>query len=335
MNWKVLWRKKDVLTPTEAASRRKGYIFAVCLLCSALFWLFTKLSQETVVGVEKPVRFTSIPANQIGVAQSDSSILVSLEGTGLSLIRSRIALHRQILVVDGHMANTIRHHEGESIFVTAEMLAGLLERGIDGRVKIRNIRPDSLFLEVTPAVTKKLPVSLQSELSFERRFKQYGELAIEPDSIEIWGPSSMLDTIQQLHTVKWVATDLRTTTEILLDIQFPGDGKQIHAENYQVRVRVPVEEYTEASKSLPIQLHCPDGNATPDIRLFPSSTRVHYLVALRDFQQVSKDMFSVRADCPDLSENSDDRLRLSLENYPPFVEVLYLRPAEVEYIILE
>lgn len=335
MNWKVLWRRKDVLTPTEAASRRKGYIFAVCLLCSALFWLFTKLSQETAVGVEKPVRFTEIPENQIGLAQSDSTLHLSLEGTGLSLIRSRISLHRQVLAVDEHTANVIRHHEGERLFVTADVLADILERSIDGRVRIRSLRPDSIFLEVAPAVTRKFPIALQAELSFERRFKQYGEIVIEPDSIEIRGAASILDTIRKIYTVDWVAEDLRATTERMLEIQLPGKDTQIQAESHQVRVRVPVEEFTEASKSLPVMLHCPEATSTRDIRLFPSSTRVHYLVALRDYQQVSEEMFTAVADCPDASTSRNDRLRLRLENYPSFVEVLHLRPAEVEYIILE
>ncbi len=335
MNWKLLWRKKDVLTPREAASKRRAYIFMVCLFCSALFWLFTKLSQESAASFEQQVLFTGFPENQIGLSQSDSTLSFTLEGTGLRLIQARLALSRQIFHFDVDEAVVLHPGDPEQRVVTAEMLSSRLERGLDGRTRVVSMQPDSISLDLAPARRKLVPVNLHANIRFERRFRQYGDVRIEPDSVWISGPANLLDTIERVDTEHWVAEGLRRTVSEWVPIQLPGDSRLITLEEELVLVSVPVEEFTEASRTLPLNIVCPDRRQRPDIRLFPSTTEVHYLVALRDYQDVSADMFSASVRCPDSQVDENGRLSIRLDSSPGFVDVLYLRPAAVEYIILE
>ncbi len=335
MNWKLLWRNKDVLTPTEAASKRRVYIFAVCLVCSALFWLFTKLSQESQANIDRLVLFKNFPEGMVGVAQSDSLVSFTLESTGLRLIIEHFFPANETLLFEVGASPVVTRAGQQHHYLTKTMLVEGLERTVEGRARVIDADTDTIFVQTVPSSQKQLPVVLDAGISFERRFDQYGDVTIIPDSIWLSGPQTVLDTLEYLTTEYWETGNLKKTTQRDLRIQKPADLPSLTMEETSVSVTVPVEEFTEAYKELPIHIYCPAQFPQKDLRLFPDHVRVGYLVALRDYRAVSEQMFHVAVICPQATETSGERLPLKLEAYPSFVEILYLRPEHVEYIILE
>lgn len=335
MNVRLLRRIKDVLTPTEAASKRKVYIFIICLVCSALFWLFIKLSQDNQAAFNRTVAFQNFPDDKLSVSQSDSLVFFRLESTGLRLILARFFLSEDVLWLDADALpvtsrNDIRYH-----YVTEALLIEYLEEKLEGRARVIDLYPDTIYLEMAPAIRKHLPVLLDADISFERRFEQYGAITIEPDSITVVGPKPLLDTLSFIQTEYWEARNLRKTTQRNLKIKQPIGFPSLEIKKEEVTVNVPVEEFTEATKELKIQLVCPDDLPPLDVRFFPNTVTVNYLVALRDYQAVSETMFHAAVGCPQAIDDENGRLPVTLEKYPSFVDVLYYRPQFVEYIILE
>ncbi len=335
MNWKLLWRKKDVLTPTEAANKRRVYVFVVCLVCSALFWLFTKLSQENQAGFDRMVLFYNFPEGEVGVTQSDSLVSFTLESTGLRLIIERFFSPDETMRYEVGSLPSLNRSGQKYHYLTKSMLVEGLERIMEGRARVVDVNTDTIFLQTAPSGKKRLPVLLHADISFERRFDQYGDIALWPDSINLSGPQNVLDTLEYLYTEYWEAGSLRRTTRRELRVQLPVNLPSLEMEETVVSVMVPVEEFTEAFKELPINIVCPEELPQKDLRLFPDHVRVGYLVALRDYHAVSEQMFHATVMCPQAIGNTDGRLSVALEAYPSFVEILYLRPEHVEYIILE
>ncbi len=335
MNWNLLWRKKDGLTPGEAASKRKVYIFIVCLVCSAVFWLVSKLSQESQAVFHRPVSFYNLPEDKSVVMQSDSIVSFTLQSTGLRLIREQLFHPRDSLLLDAETAPRINRNESTFRFLSDAMLIQAIENNTEGRVRIIEARPDTLLLELAPSVTRKLPVILNADISFERRFGLYGNITLEPDSITLKGPKKVMDEINYVETELLEARNLRRSTLEDLALKLPARTTSPEAEEQRITVSIPVEEFTEATKDLRVHMVCPEAYAQMNVRIFPGRVTVHYLVALRDYQAVSEEMFRAVVYCPQAMENTDGRLEVHLEKYPSFVEVLYHRPRHVEYIILE
>ncbi|TVR43230.1 MAG: YbbR-like domain-containing protein [Bacteroidia bacterium] len=335
MNWNILWRKKDVLTPGEAASKRKVYIFLLCLVCSAVFWLFSKLTQESQAVFHRPVAFYNIPEDQSVVMQSDTIVSFTLQSKGLRLIREQLFLPKDSLLLDAESVPQINRDGTIYRFLSDAMLIQAFENITEGRVRILKARPDTLLMELAPSVTRTLPVILNADISFERRFGLYGNITLDPDSITLKGPKTVMDEIKYVETELWKAHNLRRTTQENLELILPARTAPREAEKPRITVSIPVEEFTEATKDLRVHMICPEQYAHMNVRIFPSRVTVHYLVALRDYQAVSEEMFRAVAYCPQAMENSDGRLEVLLENYPSFVEILYHRPRHVEYIILE
>ncbi len=335
MIWRVLWRKKDVLTPGEAATKRKAYIFFVCLIISTLFWVVSKLSQENQATFSLPVRFEEFPEGELAASQSDSLVEYTLHGTGARLIQLRFFPQIDTLRFPSERLFSTVRDGNEMHYVTSDQIADEIAGRIEPSVEVSSVFPDSLFLQLVPAVQKQLPVKLEADISFADRFDQYGSIDIEPDSVTLTGPSTVLDTLEFIATRHWEVSNLRQTRTETLALNLPANVSSLQADVRQVEVTVPVEEFTESTLELELQVVCPDECPEVDLRLFPSSVTVSFLVSLRDYFSVDNQMFGASVNCPAAVENSDGRLEVQLDSHPRFVRILHVRPSSVEYIILE
>lgn len=335
MAWKHLLRKRASLTPSEAASKRRFYVFVLCLLFSAVLWLFTKLSQETSATFTRPVVFSSFPNGLLAASQSDSTVAFRLETTGVRLINYYIFSRSDTLAIDADILPVLHRNEKQYHFITGNELLETLNENVSAWASINNIHPDTLFLELVPAIDKLLPVRLDAEISFEQRFRQYGSITVDPDSVMLTGPQSILDTLEYVKTAVWAPVRLRQTITESVPLIKAVDIGSVHLHREYVEVRVPVAEFTQADIELPVHVICPEELDTAEIRLFPNKVNVSILVALQDYARLNEHMFEATVSCPQVLEHNDGRLKIEMETYPAFVDILRIRPPFVEYIILE
>ncbi len=335
MVWKYLWRKRSSLTPGEAASKRRVYIFALCLLFSALFWLFSKLSQETSASFNKHIHFNNFPEGLVAASQSDSVVQYRIQTTGLRLLNAYFFRPKDTLkvAVDGL---PVVQRDGRSLHAVIDnQLFDILSENIEGPATVGHIRPDTIFLELVPAKRKKLPVRLNADIRYAQRFRSYGPILIEPDSVWITGPQTIMDTLQYVSTESWESPLLRETTQITVSLKKPVAIRSVELGRREVLVEVPVTEFTESSMELPLVINCPIEYRLSEVRLFPNTVMVSYLVALRDYATVVPQMFEATVVCPQVQQTTDGRLEVAVEKYPPFVDIIAVKPSLVEYIILE
>ncbi len=333
MNWKFVLRKKKSLTPREAASKRKLYVFVLCLLFSTIFWLFIKLSQESQASFQKNIIFRNFPEGMTGVSQSDSLVTFTLETTGLRLITESYLAPSDTLFVDTDQLQVISHNGHNVYYMTRDDLHTRLRNAYGDWAGVRTVSPDTVKADAVEATSKILPVRLNADISYEKRFNLYGEITIQPDSVTLRGPKTMLDTIHELHTSHLEIENIRSSIRKDISLYIPSE--LLKADVKKVMVHIPVEEFTESTITLPIDIECPDPINKGQLRLFPSKVELSYVVALRDYRMVSENMFQVSVTCPHAEPDAEDRLRVRLDKYPSFVDILNVRPSSVDYVILE
>ncbi len=335
MNWKYLWSKKDVLTPGELANKRRAYIFLLCFLCSALFWLVTKLSRENQSAFQTEIVFEAFPEGLLPAYQSDSVLRYTIRSTGIRLVQLNFMSGRERLTLDAAMLPLIERPSGVFRYMTARQILAELQNLHAPWGEVTEVWPDTVFLQLVASGEKKLPVKLEADISFHQGFNLYGDIRLNPDSVVVSGPVSVLDTIDFIETQYWDATRLRQTVNQTLKLELPRHIPFMKAIPHEIEARIPVEEYTESSVEISLNVICPEGYPQPDVRLFPGRVNVTFLVALRDYSMVTAELFSAAVECPSLTTTSDGRLAVSLTSYPSFVDILSVKPEAVEYIVLE
>lgn len=335
MTWKFLLPKSNRLSASEAASKRRIYIFILCLVISTLFWLFNKLSQQTTASLDKEIRFVSFPEGLVAASQSDSTITYNLTTTGIRLIRAYFFNPPDTLFVQSDALPATQRDGKRLFFVDGNRVHAILNDRLGQWANVENIRPDTVFIELVPAIRRQLPVQLNADIQYEQRFRPYGEIKIQPDSVWITGPESILDTLEYISTAFWSSGRLRQNTQQQVQLLRPLPLKSLQLENEHTVVTVPVEEFTESSIELPINVTRPDDASPIDVRLFPGRVTVSYLVALRDYLSVNEHMFKASVPCPGSAETSDTRLKVQLESHPAFIDILNISPPFIEYIVIE
>ncbi len=320
----------------EPAKKQKVYVFLLCFFCSAMFWLFIKLSRENQAVFRQPLTVIDIPQESILYDQSDMYVSFSLQSTGVRLIATRYFSTPDTIRLNAGSLPRLSRQGTSYHFVTSTMMTQLLSDEVDGNFSVLSVRPDTVFFQVVEAMEKMVPVHLQADLSYERRFGKYGEIIVSPDSVLLKGPSSIIDTIGHVHTEALKYEGLAQSVNTIAGILAPASHKSVQVIPATVEVHIQVEEFTEAHVEVPLEVMCNDSlyQYPPDrLRLFPHRVNLVLLVALRDFHLIDAEMLSAYVVCPDKTA-TDTQLEVRTESLPGFVRLESIRPARVDYLIM-
>jgi hypothetical protein len=329
-NWQNIGKEHEV--------RRKYTIFFLCLLFSLIAWLSIKLSKESAATFRVDVIINNIPENVIIVAPSDSVIFVNLQTTGLKLLTSRLFGSQRAMDVEFNMLQRRSLSDNNQYFLTAsqaEMRFALLN---DLPRSAFRIEPDTIFFSASEAFRKKVPVLLDAQLQFVPGFNKYRNHQLTPDSVLVSGPIQFRDSVEYVFTEtlsrQGVYQEINTNLGLVNKLRNFG----VKLSENKVNAHVPVEEFTEATTELQVKIDCkesgPDGKSE-EIILLPNKVSVHYLVALRDDKGIDPSAFSVFVNCPDTIPENNNRLRVEVREKPQLVEILRIRPSEVEFIVIK
>jgi len=317
--------------------KKKLYVFLICLFCSASFWLFIKLSREAQAVFEQPVVIGNVPADVVISEQSHYIVQYTLQTTGARLLATRYLMPGDTLVVDARaLGRTTRGGQLWHFVAPSQLRSGLAGQ-LDGGRSLESIWPDTVFVKLAFAAEKKLPVMLNASYTFERRFGQYGSVIISPDSILVRGPRQMVDTLQAIETEPLVFENLSQSVQQTVSLKNPGFNLGLTVTPQQIELTLPVEEFTEASVEMALQVVCnhEGGVQHRNVRLFPNRVIITYLVSLKDYARVEASMFTAHVLCPADALPETNRLEVFVETFPEFVSIQSIRPASVEFLIMD
>ena len=320
----------------EPARKQKIYIFLVCLFCSAVFWLFIRLSQENQADIRQYIRVVDLPPGTMLVDQSDQVVFFSVHTKGVRLFASLLSARNDTLRVPFSALSRTSRAQEERFHLSASGVVGLLSQHADAGVSITNVRPDTIFVTLSIRMEKKVPVVARVELDFERRFGLYGSMQLTPDSVLVSGPQYMVDTITSVTTRSLELSALNQPVTQYIDIVSPSIRPAVTVVPGQVSLHVPVEEFTEAQLEIPLDIHCPDTlnqSFHGQLRLFPPRVHVVFQVALRDYQKIETGLFSAYVECPG-PDFQGRQLPVKTGHVPDFVRMESVRPSSVDYLII-
>ena len=321
----------------EPGRKKKTYVFLVCLVCSAFFWLFIKLSREAQMVFERPLQIVNESPERVVSQQSSSLVQFNVRTTGARLLFSRFFISDDTLRINADKFGKVTREGEQWYYLSPGELRSRLSENLDATSQLLGIWPDTVFVKLAYAAEKKLPVQLMASYTFERRFGQYGPVLLEPDSVTVRGPRQLIDTLQAIPTEPLVFENLAETVQQSVLLLNPADDLGLTLEMNQAELLIPVEEFTEKLIEVNISVVCPQGEKEgyDQLRLFPNRVTVTCLVSLKDYSRVDPSQFVAHVNCPGEDSPAADRLEVFVDTFPDFVTIQSIRPATVEFLILE
>jgi len=302
--------------------------FFISLLVAFVLWLLIKLSGEFQTEQRIGLHFTYFPIDKVLVNKPDSAVTVRINNTGFDMLGQWLFNRNKSIEIPFSRARFANNKQGiQTYYILTSGLQQNMEELYNTTEQIVSIRPDSILFKFEPLASRKVKVKPLLNLSLGPRFKQYQAMQISPDSLLIYGPPSLLDTLQFVQTEPLILNNLNKKTDTAVQVWFPNT--KLHSQQQKVRILLDIQEYTEGKIKLPIYLEEIGGSR---FKLFPPEATVTYQVALKDYKRINANGFLLQA-IPDSTISG--RLVLKLSAQPKNVIVSNIQPATAEYILLK
>ena len=193
--------------------------------------------------------------------------------------------------------------------------------------KILSIKPDTLEYIYSEGKSKLVPVRLQGKVT--AGLQHYvSDTICNPDSVLVYAPEGILDTITTAYTQKINLENISDTTRQRISLA-PLRGVKFVPSS--VEATFPVDIYTE--KTVEVPLHGINFPADKALRAFPSKVQITFQVGLKRFRSIKADDFVINVSYEELLKLGSDKYTVKLKSFPNGINQIRIVPEQVDFLI--
>lgn len=309
----------------SAIFKKKLTTFFLCLLVSVFAWLVSALSKRETTKISFLVEYINLPKDRVVSNRLPDSISVEMESNGFNLMRYHYKARHEKLRVD---ASAIHSHKTSGYkYFTLDEVRSKINKQISN-AKILRLAPDTIFLSFSKKITKTVPVKTKLRLTFQPQFHLSDSIKIEPEFIKVSGSAELIEKVNFIE-VDLTFKNLSKTVVKKFPTRNTNASRQLEYSRDSVTVTIPVSEFTEAEKKVPIELANVPGNYT--LKVFPSEVTVRYQVAFDKFNSVKPEQFRAVVDFSKAGEGAQ-LLKVDLLQKPSYIRNARVVPEKVEFL---
>jgi hypothetical protein len=298
-------------------------ILMICMSIALVFWLLVKLSQ--VYRTQKEVHFSFVlPENRAFVSMPPSDVKAEIEGTGWDLTFEFFANPTSSLFYVLENENSVTLSRGQ-------LRTDILQSFSSSGVKIVEVNYDNIQINLEEKVSKTVPVRLAGRFSFAPEYHLIDKINLQPDSVTVSGPASMVGLVTTWETDSLILRDIQTT--ITTSVRLKEPPREMELSITKVAVVIPIEQFTEKSLFVPLIIKNPPDDS---IRIFPYRVKLNCVVGLSQYNLIEMDDFVMEVDLKGVSlHEGKNTVPIVLTKKPDFVKNVTFSPKSAEFFILK
>ncbi len=324
-NIRIYWLKtsekiRDFLLSNKC---RQFLVFLFFVFLSSCFWLLQVLNEDYETELSLPLRMENVPGNVVMTSELPKELRVGVKDRGTVLANYLLGQTFYPVKLDFEEYDG----KGTHVRIPVSTLAKKIASQLNQSTRLQTIRPDTLEFIYAEGQAKKVPVKFQGSIDVERQY-YVSEVSCTPDSVMVYAPQAILDTITAAYTQKQVFRNVADTVQQRVKLTEVRGAKFTPA---FADVTVLVDIYAEKTVEIPVRpVNFP---ADKTLRTFPSKVKATFQIGLSQFRAVTADDFFISIDYKDLLKNQGEKCPVHLQTSPHNVKHVRLHPTEVEYII--
>lgn len=298
-------------------------IYVTSLAISLILWTFSILSEEYETEVTIPVTYENFPTNKVLTNNPPDSLYLYVKATGVDIFR-HLKFNPTRVVVDYDRYIT-------SLQVSTKIFRNQFKAQLPN-IEINNISPDTIYFSLEEKMIKRVPVNFIYDITTANQFELNGVVELQPDSIGVTGPASIIDTLASWPTQKLTlrginrnfSGDLFLEKSLIPSVTLSTD---------KIICSVMVEEFTEKSIAIAVE---PVG-LPPELNVFiyPKKVEVIFQVGINQFERISEDYFTLTADFTNTKLFESKEVPVVVNQYPIGVKNVRVEPKTIEFLILQ
>ena len=300
--------------------------FLAILGITVLVWLGVTMSEVREYPVCLNIEMTGYDTSRYAVVYADTTVQVKAGMTGFhAFAMSLFGVNTDVVLTmpSEGLRRSVAWTDADDSF--RKQLSSLGVRHFStGR--------DSLRLVLAERAHRTVRVSLDSvHFAFREQYGLYGDPKVAPSTVTLYGPDSVLATIDAVQVRRTDIADIAATASytLKLDPQWERRG-DVYADIDEVDVYLPVEAYVERDFEVPIDVDGADTSVR--MKLYPERARVRVWVAQRDLERMPE--FKVAISYADVLAG-EARLAPQLVQFPSWVRPRSVEPSEVQCVVIK
>lgn len=326
---KIKASKRKATISLSSLLREKGgdmLVFAFFLAVSFGFWLLQKLDDSFEAEITFPIELVNVPKGMIFTSALQSEVEATVQDRGTNLFNF-------MRNNDTETPIELDFSQYDNGFPTGKVTIPIadIQRAVQQQLlsstQILRLNPSNIEVYYNRGVSKRLPVKFVGKVT-TRTQNYLQDLTFSTDSVTVYAPASMLDTMQYAYTERQEINNLDRTSSFIAT--FPQIST-IKFEPEEVQVTAHVDYLTEKTIQVPVVgLNFPAGYS---LKTFPAQVTVKYIVGSANSKNIVPENFVLATTYEDLINNPSQKLRLKLKSIPLGVTNVRLYPQEVEYLL--
>ena len=303
---------------------KKVITFLICLSIASLLWVVHALNRNYKYSITVPVTFLNLPSNKLIVGELPESLNVEIKASGLKLLFISLKKNIGEVVID---FNSLKTNAKSNAYSISNGNFNL-QTAVNFDVEIMKVRPDTLFFSAYNGNSKLLPVKANLKVSCLPGYSVISKPIIVPAYVTVTGDSLDLKKIDTVYTYFLNLKDIHQdfTSPVPLKKPFSSIGYSVK----DVQLSFTVDKLTESSIQVPITIMNKPNHET--IKLKPGIVTIKYLVAMKDYENVSASSFKAVVNY-DLIKDKQKELPIEIIRSPSEVKIIRISPTTISYFI--
>ena len=315
---------KNIRSFLLSATSKEFLIFLFFVFIASIFWLFQVLNDNYEGQISMKLDLKNVPDNAVLTSELPPEIKVRLKDRGMVLLNYWVNSVSAIPIDFEEYED-----QGNQVVVSQSALKQKIKNALSQSTELVSIYPDTLSYIYATGDGKKVPVRLKGKITVDPRY-YIADVVYQPDSVMVYAPSEILDTISAAYTSSVVFEQVKDTTtqKVLLQkqkgVKFVPDFSEI---------RLLADVYSEKTLEVPVRgINFP---ANKVLRTFPSKVNVTFQVGLSHFRTVNPNDFFIAVSYEELIKGNKSKCTPHLKAFPKIIKHPRVSPEEVDFIIEE
>jgi hypothetical protein len=305
------------------ALSRESLIFLFFVVVATGFWLLQTLDNDYEMTVDIPVRLKNVPDDVVITAEPVKELHVKVKDKGPVLLNYMLGKRIRPISID------FREHKSDGNVVGVP--SSVFEREIQNRLNIStkqvSVSPDTVDYVYAANIGKRVKVIADGDIRASRQY-YVSDTIYSPDSVLVFAPQYMLDTITAVKTEQLDITDISET--VAKEVSIVG-AKGMKFVPDRVKLTCKVDVYAEKTIEVPVT-----GVGFPSdmtLRAFPSTVKVTFVVGLDKFSSIKASDFIVAIPYDELINSGNDKFKVRVQSFPDNVSLVRVSPEYVDFLI--
>ncbi|MDR0745917.1 MAG: YbbR-like domain-containing protein [Mediterranea sp.] len=311
---------KDFLLSKQS---REFFVFLLFFFIAGAFWLLQTLNDDFEAELTMPVRLRGVPNSIVITSELPSELKVRVKDKGVALLNYAIARNFYPVNLEFNDYKGANNH----IKIYVAEFEKKIRSQLNASTHLLSVHPDTLEYIYSTGKSRYVPVKLQGKVTSDRQY-YIPDTLYNPDSVLVYAPSALLDTISYAYTEKFILERISDTIIYKAAIR-PVRGAKFVPNS--VELIFPVDIYTE--KTVEVPLIGTNFPADKTLRTFPSKVKVTFQVGMSKFKDIEAENFAIRIPYEDLLRLQSDKYKVTLKTIPIGVSHIRISPEEIDFLI--